>query len=84
MGSKKRISEETSQVSQRKRARLSDVRTEENKLALTDVLPGEVDFPRGGGTSFTAAEYKSIKAEAIKELKEEDLFKVSGKKSSAD
>ena len=38
--------------------------------------PEEVDFPRGGGTSFTAAEYKAIRSEALKEMRDE-VFKVS-------
>ena len=41
-------------------------------------LPGpneEVDFPRGGGTSFTPAEIKTIRAEAQREANE-DIFKV--------
>lgn len=38
--------------------------------------PGdEVDFPRGGGTTFTPAEVKSIRAEAQREA-DEDIFKV--------
>ena len=36
---------------------------------------GEVNFPRGGGTSFTPAEVKSIRAEAQREANE-DIFKV--------
>ena len=35
----------------------------------------EVDFPRGGGTSFTPLEVKAIRAEAAKEA-DEELFKV--------
>ena len=35
----------------------------------------EVDFPRGGGTSFTPLEFKTIRAEAVKEANEE-LFEV--------
>lgn len=35
----------------------------------------EVDFPRGGGTSFTPLEVKAIRAEAAKEANEA-LFKV--------
>jgi len=35
----------------------------------------EVDFPRGGGTSFTPAEVKSIRAEAQREANK-DIFKV--------
>lgn len=36
----------------------------------------EVDFPRGGGSTLTPYEIKSIRAEAIKEA-DADLFKVS-------
>lgn len=35
----------------------------------------EIDFPRGGGSSFTPLEFKAIRTEAIKEANEE-LFKV--------
>ena len=35
----------------------------------------EVDFPRGGGTSFTPVEVKTIRAEAQREANE-DIFKV--------
>jgi len=35
----------------------------------------ELDFPRGGGTSFTPAEVKTIRAEAQREANE-DIFKV--------
>jgi len=38
-------------------------------------LNDEVDFPRGGGTSFTPAEVKTIRAEAQREANE-DVFKV--------
>ena len=37
----------------------------------------EVDFPRGGGTSFTPVEVKTIRAEAQREANE-DVFKVGG------
>jgi hypothetical protein len=39
-----------------------------------NVAPEEIDFPRGGGTTFTAQEVKAIRAEAMKEA--DDLFKV--------
>jgi rRNA biogenesis protein RRP5 len=38
----------------------------------------EVDFPRGGGTSFTPAEVKTIRTEAQLEANE-DIFKVGSK-----
>ena len=39
------------------------------------ILEEEVDFLRGGGTSFTPLEVKAIRAEAVKEVNA-DLFKV--------
>ncbi|KAF8578416.1 U3 snoRNP-associated protein Rrp5 [Ramaria rubella] len=37
----------------------------------------EIDFPRGGGSSFTPLEYKNIRAEAIKEANAELVFEDS-------
>ena len=37
--------------------------------------PDEIDFPRGGGSSFTPLEQKAIRAEAIKEA-DEEIFNV--------
>lgn len=42
----------------------------------TSLLTTEVDFPRGGGTSFTPLEVKAIRAEAVHEANAE-LFEVS-------
>jgi rRNA biogenesis protein RRP5 len=36
--------------------------------------PEEIDFPRGGGTTFTAQEVKAIRVEAMQEA--DELFKV--------
>jgi len=41
----------------------------------SNIVPEEIDFPRGGGTTYTAQEVKTIRAEAIKEA-EDELFKV--------
>lgn len=41
---------------------------------VLNAAPEEIDFPRGGGTTFTAQEVKAIRAEAIQEA--DDLFKV--------
>ncbi|KAJ7596847.1 hypothetical protein C8J56DRAFT_918480 [Mycena floridula] len=46
------------------------------KPSEPSVLTEEVDFPRGGGTSFTPLEVKSIRAEGLKEANEE-LFQDS-------
>jgi rRNA biogenesis protein RRP5 len=46
----------------------------DNPLEHSNIVPEEIDFPRGGGTTFTPQEVKAIRAEAIKEA--DDLFKV--------
>lgn len=43
--------------------------------AVSNLTADEVDFPRGGGTSFTPLEVKTIRAEAMKEANDE-LFNV--------
>lgn len=40
------------------------------------LAPEEIDFPRGGGSSFTPAEYKAIRSEAVKEADDELTFEV--------
>ncbi len=40
----------------------------------SNIVPEEIDFPRGGGTTFTPQEVKAIRADAMKEA--DDLFKV--------
>jgi rRNA biogenesis protein RRP5 len=40
----------------------------------SNVVPGEIDFPRGGGTTLTPQEVKAIRVEAMTEA--DDLFKV--------
>ena len=44
----------------------------------SSLIAEDVDFPRGGGTSFTPLEVKAIRAEAVKEANEE-LFHVRGR-----
>ena len=55
-----------------KRQSLADKPVQPASTLVSD----EVDFPRGGGTSFTPLEVKAIRAEAVKEANEE-LFQVS-------
>ena len=57
----------------RKRPKTS---TDDTAGPSSSKLQEEVDFPRGGGTSYTAAEYKAIRSEAMKELKDDAIFKV--------
>lgn len=54
--------------------RLTDVPEKPVQL-ISNLMNEEVDFPRGGGTSLTAAEVKAIRAEATQEANEE-LFAV--------
>lgn len=39
------------------------------------LVPQEIDFPRGGGSSFTPLEHKELRAEGFKEA-ENEIFKV--------
>jgi rRNA biogenesis protein RRP5 len=43
--------------------------------SASKLVSQEVDFPRGGGTTFTPLEVKAIRAEAVKEANNE-LFEV--------
>lgn len=77
MAAHKRSLEDTS-TSRRVKKLKSD--PEKNKTRpkggpSTVTLTEEVDFPRGGGTSFTPLEVKAIRAEAVKEANAE-LFRV--------
>ena len=50
-------------------------KSEAPAIAAPSILAEEVDFPRGGGTSFTPLEVKTIRAEAAQEANDE-LFTV--------
>jgi rRNA biogenesis protein RRP5 len=68
----KRSLEDDSSVQKPKKNKFSNVAGKNSHSATTTE---EVDFPRGGGTSFTPLEVKTIRAEAVKEANEE-LFEV--------
>lgn len=73
MSTKKRSSEAAApEGAQRKKAKISEI----PKSVPSVLRQEEVDFPRGGGTNLTAVEYKTIRSEALKELNNEDVFKV--------
>ena len=75
MSPKKRAQEEGDEQ-KRKKQKVSNENASTSAQPLASVLSkDEVDFPRGGGSNFTPVEYKQIRAEAIKELKDE-VFKV--------
>ena len=74
MSSRKRTSNSTAK-SPRKKFKTSD-EAEDKVQAISLSRREEVDFPRGGGSSFTPIEYKAIREEALKELKDGEVFKV--------
>lgn len=71
MPTQKRPLDESSSTQNAKKSR-----TNGTTKTTSSLLTEEVDFPRGGGTSFTPLEVKAIRAEAVKEANAE-LFKVS-------
>jgi rRNA biogenesis protein RRP5 len=78
MAGQKRRLDDGSNSHKSKKSKLSgEVKTNhERQSHKSSLLSDEVDFPRGGGTSFTPLEVKTIRAEAVKEANEE-LFEVS-------
>lgn len=77
MAATKRHLDDASSSRKSKKTKTSEKpRTREPKVEKPSTLATEeVDFPRGGGTSFTPLEVKAIRAEAAKEA-DEALFKV--------
>jgi len=76
MAAQKRFLEDASSTRKVKKLKTdSDKKKSKSQTATPSALPEEVDFPRGGGTSFTPLEVKAIQAEAVKEANEE-LIKV--------
>ncbi|KAG6817708.1 hypothetical protein H0H87_004499 [Tephrocybe sp. NHM501043] len=76
MVAQKRALEESSTPHKSKKTKGADGQPSNSPLATTSLTTEEVDFPRGGGTSFTPLEVKNIRAEGIKEANEE-LFEDS-------
>lgn len=84
-GHKRRLDEGTS-VQKSKKTKLSA----EKKTHSGDPAPStsamtleDIDFPRGGGTSLTPLEVKTIQAEAVREA-DQELFAVSDPVSAND
>lgn len=81
MAAQKRALDDSSSTQRAKKPRAEGDKTKgknkssTNGPAATSLATEEVDFPRGGGTSFTPHEVKAIRAEAVKEANAE-LFKV--------
>ena len=74
---KKRRRDEKIQPGKGKKVKFSDDDTAQSipEAPSTSLLTEEVDFPRGGGSSFTPLEYKTIQSEGKKEA-ETALFQV--------
>lgn len=78
---KKRVLDESAGNPKSKKTKLdgqekqTKTRTEKQAQSTSTLVPEDVDFPRGGGTSFTPLEVKTIRAEAVKEANDE-LFEV--------
>lgn len=81
----KRGLEESSSAPKAKKSKVDDkqpkakAKAEKPQAQSSNLVQDEVDFPRGGGTSFTPLEVKTIRAEAVKEANEE-LFNVCNSK----
>ncbi|KAG5651611.1 hypothetical protein H0H81_008071 [Sphagnurus paluster] len=70
MVSQKRPLEESSTTHKSKKTKVADAKQSKPSTASA-LVAEEVDFPRGGGTSFTPLEVKTIRAEAVKEANDE-------------
>ncbi|KAH8990141.1 nucleic acid-binding protein [Lactarius hatsudake] len=71
---------ETSADKKEKKKKKASQKAEKPKPLQHTIAPEEIDFPRGGGTTYTPQEVKAIRAEAIKEA-EEELFKENAQKT---
>lgn len=75
----KRVLDEGSSTQRAKKVKLTDKdksKAKEQPIeAPSKLTMEEVDFPRGGGSSFTPIEVKAIRAEALREA-DSELFKV--------
>lgn len=80
-GHKRRL-EDGASVQKSKKTKLSSEKSEK-KTHKGDPVPStsamtleEIDFPRGGGTTLTPLEVKTVRAEAVREA-DQELFAVS-------
>ncbi|KAF9477538.1 nucleic acid-binding protein [Pholiota conissans] len=81
MAAQKRVLEDSSPSIKPKKSRTDSHKSDQPQQAMPS-LSTEVDFPRGGGTSFTPLEVKAIRAEAVKEVNEELFEDASNEKKS--
>jgi len=78
MAAPKRSLEDSSTSRKAKKVRVESDKKKDGSQSIppSKIQAEEVDFPRGGGTSFTPLEVKAIQAEAVKEANAE-IFTVS-------
>lgn len=74
MAAQKRALEESSSTHKHKKTKVAPS-TEAPPAPVSQLVQDEVDFPRGGGSSLTPLEIKSLRAEAAKEA-DQELFNV--------
>jgi rRNA biogenesis protein RRP5 len=70
---KSKLAAEASTDKKQKKVK-AKVKADKPLETTSNIVPEEIDFPRGGGTTFTPQEVKAIRADAKKEA--DDLFKV--------
>lgn len=77
--SKRLLDESSVATPQSKKAKITDSKPRKEQtqehLPPSKLTTEEIDFPRGGGSSFTPIEVKAIRAEALQEA-DEELFEV--------
>ena len=78
---KKRVLEDPGSTRKAKKSKTDDAAKESKANApkpanaTSALVADEIDFPRGGGTSLTPLEVKTLRAEAVKDA-EKELFDV--------
>ena len=70
---KSKLAAEASTDKKQKKVK-AKVKADKPLETTSNIVPEDIDFPRGGGTTFTPQEVKAIRAEAMTEA--DDLFKV--------
>jgi rRNA biogenesis protein RRP5 len=72
---KSKLSDGTKSVKAKQDNREERAKVTQPLQTASNLVAEDIDFPRGGGTSFTPLEVKAIRAEGLKEA-EDELFKV--------
>ncbi|KAI0375236.1 hypothetical protein BV20DRAFT_934020 [Pilatotrama ljubarskyi] len=84
---RKRVLDETSGHPKAKKTKTDDTtkkskeKTQKPAQPASALVADEIDFPRGGGTSLTPLEVKTLRAEAVKEA-DKELFEESAKEKT--